>query len=467
MNIVIVGCGKVGFTLAEQLVLEAHNDTIVDQDEGSLRRAGDQLDVMTVRGNGVSAATLREAGAGAAHLLVAATNSDEVNMVCCLTAKNLGADYTIARIRNLEYTSSLAELRRNMKIDMVINPENTTAIEIYRLLRFPAAANIETFCRGRVELMGVRLQEGDFLVGAPLHALSNQVKRLQLLFCAADRNGQVSIPNGAFVPQAGDKLYLVGQPDSLDQFFRLLGRHAPEVKRVFLVGGGKISMYLAKILEGTNIRLKIVEQNEARCRQISEQFPRAMVICGDGTDQELLDSENLTGYDAFVALTDRDEDNLIISLYAIQQGMRKVITKCNRQNYAGIVRSLGLDSVISPKFVTAYHILHRARGMSNSQGSVMNSLHRIADGGAEAMEFTVGPSTHHLGVPLKDLRLKPGVLLAVIVRGQQIIIPEGSTCLMEDDSVIIIARGGGIVDLNDIYINEELGFAAPSGGTGA
>lgn len=466
MNIVIVGCGKVGFTLAEQLALEEHNVTIVDQDEDSLRRAGDQLDIMTVRGNGVSAATLQEAGANVAHLLVAATNSDEVNMVCCLTAKNLGAGYTIARIRNPEYISSLAELRQNMKIDMVINPENATAIEIYRLLRFPAAANIETFCRGRVELMGVRLQEGDFLVGSPLYALSNQVKKLQLLFCAADRNGQVSIPNGSFVPQAGDKLYLVGQPDSLDQFFRLLGRYAPKVKRVFLVGGGKISMYLAKILEGTNIRLKIVERSETRCRAISEQFPRAMVICGDGTDQELLDSENLTGYDAFIALTDRDEDNLIISLYAMQQGMGKVITKCNRQNYAGIVRSLGLDSVISPKFITASHILHRARGMKNSQGSVMNSLHRIANGGAEAMEFTVGPDTRNLGVPLKDLRLKPGVLLAVIVRGQRIIIPEGSTCLMEDDSVIIIARGGGIIDLNDIY-NEEPGFAAPSGGTGA
>ena len=460
MNIIIVGSGKVGFTLAEQLVLEEHDVTVVDTAEDTLRRAGDQLDIMTVRGNGVSAATLREAGAGTADLLVAATNSDEVNMVCSLTAKSLGAKYTIARIRNQEYTASVADLRRDLKIDMVINPENTTAAEISRLLRFPAAANIESFCRGMVELMGFRLQEGDFLVGSPLYSLPGQVKKLSLLFCAVDREGQVSIPNGSFVPQAGDKLYMIGRPASLDQFFRQLGRYAPKVKQVFLVGGGKVSMYLANMLDRMGIRLKIVEAREERCRLLSERFPRVTVIHGDGTDSELLESESLTASDAFVALTDRDEDNLIISLYAMQQGLSKVITKCNRQNYAGIVRSLGLDSVISPKFVTASHILHVVRGMQNTQGNVMNSLHRIAGGGAEAIEFTVGPGTKHLGVPLKDLRLRPGVLLAVIVRGKDIIIPEGSSYLQEGDQVIIIARESGILDLNAIYAAEP---AAPRG----
>ncbi len=467
MNIVIVGCGKVGFCLAEQLVLEEHDVTIVDQREDSLRRAGDQLDVMTVLGNGVSADTLRQAGADSADMLVAATNSDEVNMVCCLTAKNLGAGYTVARIRNPEYTSNLNELRRNLKLDMTINPENATAIEISRLLRFPAAANIETFCRGRVELMGVRLQEGDFLVDAPLRSMSNQVKKLAMLFCAADRDGQVFIPNGSFVPQAGDQLYVIGQPKSLDQFFHLLGRSSSRAKRVFILGGGKVSMYLARILDAMNIHLKIVERSEERCRLLSEHFPRAIVVCGDGTDQELLEAESLNDYDAFVALTDRDEDNLIISLYSMQRGIPKVITKCNRQNYAGIVRSLGLDSVVSPKFITASLILHRARGMRNSQGSVMNSLHRIANGAAEAMEFTAGPHTQYLGVPLRDLRLRAGVLLAVIVRDGAIIIPEGSTCMMEGDSVIIVARESGILDLNDIYEKSAGAPPAPSGGTGA
>ena len=455
MNIIIVGDGKVGYTLAEHLSQEEHNVTIVDTNDEALRRASEALDVMCVKGNGATVSALKEAGAGAADVIIAATSLDEVNMICCRTAKRLGAQYAIARVRSVEYALELSVLKQDLGIDMVINPENATAIEIARLLRFPSAANIETFCRGKVELMGFRLQDGDFLVGSPLYALPDKVKKLSLLFCAVDRGGQVSIPNGSFVPQSGDKLYMVGRPDSLDQFFRQLGRYAPKVKQVFLVGGGKVSMYLANILDHMGIRLKIIEQNEERCRAISERFPRVTVICGDGTDSELLESENLAASDAFVALTDRDEDNLIISLYAMQQGLSKVITKCNRQNYAGIVRSLGLDSVISPKFVTASNIVHVVRGLQNSQGSVMNSLHRIAGGGAEAMEFTVGAGTRNLEVPLKDLRLRSGVLLAVIVRKNDIIIPEGSSFLQKGDRVIIIAQGGGVLDLNDIYALES------------
>ena len=451
MKIIIVGSGKVGFTLAEQLVREQHDVTIVDLREESLRRASDMLDVMVIHGNGVSTSTLREAGADTADLLVAATNSDEVNMVCCLTAKNMGTGYTIARIRDLEYSNSLVELRRNLKIDMVINPENATAIEISRLLRVPPAANIETFFRGRVELMGFRLQEGDFLVGTPFYSLPPQVKELSLLFCAVERGKSVVIPNGSFVPQIGDKLYLVGRPESLDQFFRLLGRYAQKVHHVFILGGGKISVYLARILEKMGMKLKIVELDEAQCRLISEKFPKSMVIHGDGSDQELLESERFSASDAFVALTDRDEDNLIISLYAMQQGIPKVVAKANRQNYAGIARAIGLESVISPKAITAAQILHRVRGMQNSQGSVMNSLHRIADGAAEAMEFTVRSTTRYLNVPLKDLRLKSGILIAVIMRGRDIIIPEGSSSIQEGDSVILISRGRLILDLNDIY----------------
>lgn len=463
MKIIIIGTGKVGFSLAEQLLNEKHDITIVDTQDSALRRATDALDIMSVKGNGVSTDTLREAGAEDADLLVAATNSDEVNMVCCLTAKHLGAKYTIARIRNPEYNLGLHELKKNMGIDMVINPENATAVEISRLLRFPSAANIETFCRGRVELMGFRLQEEDFLVNQPLHALSAQVKQLSLLVCAVDRDGEVTIPNGSFVPQVGDKLYLIGRPTSLDQFFRLLGRYSPKVKTVFIVGGGKISVYLTAILEKMKMRVKIVELSEKRCRLVSEMMPRTTVICGDGTDQELLESERMSAADAFVALTDRDEDNLIISLYAMQQGMHKVVTKCNRQNYTGIARAVGLDSVISPKLITAAQILQLVRGMQNSQGSVMNTLYRIADGKTEAMEFTVGPSTRHLNVPLRDLHLHKGILIAVIMRDGEIIIPEGSSCIQEGDSVIIISRDRPIQDLNDIYAEEDASFLLTGG----
>lgn len=451
MKIVIVGNGKVGFSLAEQLIKEQHDITLVDLREESLDRASDMLDLMVVRGNGVSSSTLREAGAEDADMLIATTNSDEINMVCCLTAKNLGTKRSIARIRNPEYNTNLAELRRNLKIDMVINPENATAIEISRLLRFPSATNIESFCRGRVELMGFRLQEGDMLVGTPLYALPGQIKRLPLLFCAADRGGMVTIPNGSFVPQVGDKLYLIGRPESLNTFFRQLGRYTSKVKRVFVVGGGKISSYLIDLLAKLGMQVKVVELDEERCRHINEQFPKVLTVQGDGTDQEVLEAENLTDYDAFVALTDRDEENLMISLYVLQRKIPKVITKCNRQNYAGIARSVGLDSVISTKSVSTSSILRLVQGMQNSQGSVMNSLHRIADGEAEAMEFTVTKGMQYLGTTLKDLHLKRDILIAVIVRGSQVIIPEGSSYMDVGDRVIVIARSGRVRDLNDIY----------------
>ena len=463
MKIIIVGDGKVGFTLAEHLSREDHDVTIIDTRDDALQRASDALDVMCVKGNGASIATLREAGAESADILIAATSLDEINMICCLTAKRLGTKYTIARVRNVEYAVELPTLKKVVGIDMIINPENATAVEIAQLLRFPSAANLETFYRGRVELIGFRVQADDFICGHPLSELSRHVKALPILFCAAERGDQSIIPDGSYVPTAGDKLYLIGQPAGMTQFFKLLGRYAPKIKSVFVVGGGRISHYLTALMEGMGLHVKVVERNMDRCRELSELLPHTMVICGDGTDQELLESENVASADAFVALTDRDEDNLIISLYAMQRGIAKVITKCTRQNYAGIVRSLGLDSIVSPKFITASHILHMVRGLQNSKGSVMNSLHRIADGHAEAMDFTVGPSTRFLGVPLKDLHLKKGILLAAIVRGQEIIIPEGSTCLMENDRVVIIARGGGILDLNDIY-DDEFSFSAPGSG---
>ena len=451
MKIVIVGNGKVGFTLAEQLVKENHDITIVDTNEMALRRAADMLDVMVVKGNGVSTAVLREAGVVGADVLVAVTNQDEINMVCCLTAKKLGTKYTIARIRNPEYNSTLEELKRDMSINMTINPEYATAIEISRLLRFPSATNVETFCRGRVEMMGFRLQEDDFMVGKPLKDLSAQVKKLSILFCAVERDGEVVIPNGSFIPKTDDKVYMIGRPTGLNQFFHPLGRYAPKVKRVMIVGGGgKIASYLASLLLRMKMRVKVIERDEQRCRKLSEDHPELTVICGDATEQEVLESERLSSFDAFVALTGRDEENLIMSLYAAQQGIQKVVAKSDRQNYVGIARAVGLDSVISPKIITAAHILKVVRGMQNSQGSVMNALYRIANGRAEAMEFTITRSTRNLGVALKDIRLKSGILLAAIVRGNDIIIPEGSSSVKEGDSVIVISNRL-IQDYNDIY----------------
>ncbi len=462
MKIIIVGDGKVGFTLAEHLSQEKHDITVIDTNDDALKRASEALDVMCVKGNGASISALRESGVDTADVIIAATSMDEVNMVCCLTAKRLGAKYTIARVRNVEYALELSTLKKELGIDLVINPENATAVEIARLLRFPPAANIETFYRGRVELISFRVQEDDFLVGHPLSAQAHRLQELPMLFCAAEREGEVIIPDGSFVPQVGDRLYIIGQPVGLNAFFKMLGRYAPKIKDVFLVGGGRITHYLAAILENLGMRVKIVEKQMERCRHLSEVLPRTTVICGDGTDEELLESENIANADAFIALTDRDEDNLIISLYAMQQGLSKVIVKSNRQNYVGIAQAVGLDSVISPKLITANQILQVVRGIKNSKGSVMNALYKIANGSAEAMEFVANETTRHLGVALKDLRLKRGILVAVLVHQSRIIIPDGSSSIQNGDTVIIVSRNQHILDINDIYDESLLDMGARS-----
>ena len=461
MKIIIVGNGKVGFTLAEHLSQEEHDVTVIDTNDEALRHASDALDVMCVKGNGAAISPLEEAGVSTADVVIAATNLDEMNMVCCLTAKRLGAKFAIARVRNVEYAMEFSHLKDELGVDLAINPENATAVEISRLLRFPPAANIETFCRGRVELIGFRVREGDFLVGAPLSAQSRKLQSLSMLLCAAEReNGEVVIPDGSFVPQVGDHLYLVGDPVGLTSFFRLLGRHTPKSRDVLVVGGGRIAHYLAVILDRIGMHVKIIERSMERCRHLSEVLPHAMILCGDGTDQELLEQENVSATDAFVALTDRDEDNLIISLYAMQQGIPKVVAKCNRQNYVGIAHAAGLDSIISPKMITASHILQVVRGMQNSKGSVMNALYKIADGRAEAMEFMVNETTHNLNIPLRDLRLKKGILIAVLVRNGKIIIPDGSSVISSGDIVILISRNHGILDINDIFEDSLLDMGA-------
>ena len=457
MKIIIVGDGKVGFTLAEHLSREDHDVTIIDTNQEALTKASNALDVMCVKGSGASVSILEEAGVNAADVVIAATSMDEINMVCCLTAKRMGAKYVIARIRNEEYTVGQASLKRELGIDMIINPEHATAIEISRLLRLPSAANIETFYRGRVELIGFRVQEEDFLAGRTLASLSHKLRDLPILFCAVERGEDtVFIPNGNSQLAAGDLVYVIGEPLGISRFFKALGRYTPKIRDVFITGGGRIAYYLASMLEQLGQHAKIVEYSADRCRHLAEVLPRTLIICGDGTDQELLESENLQSSDAFIALTDRDEYNLIVSLYAMQQGVPKVVAKSNRQNYVGIARSIGLDSVISPKQITANHILQVVRGMQNSKGSVMESLYKIAGDRAEAMEFVVNHTTRCLGVPLKDLKLKKGILIAVIIHNSRIIIPEGSSKIEEGDTVIIVSHDSGILDINDIYAD---GFA--------
>ncbi len=451
MKIIIAGAGKVGVTVAEHLADEGHSVTIVDMSDSTLNRLGNQLDVMCLKGNCASRDILVEAGAKDCDVLVAATASDEINLLCCHCAHNIGVPYTVARVRGTEYAKDLDTMKRDLGITMLINPEFASAVEISRLLRFPSAANIDTFARGRVELISFHIQEDDFLAGRSLASLSSKIQGLPVLFCTVERGDSVFIPNGSTVLAKDDRVYMAGTPNGIHQFFKLLGREAHRIRSVFIIGGGRIAYYLLRQLERLGMNCKVVEKNDTRCRSLAEEFPHSLILQGDGTDPELLDEERMTSSDAFVALTDRDEDNLIISLYAHQAGVSKVVAKSNRQNYTSIARSAGVESVVSPKLTTVGQILRMVRGLQNSKGSAMTALYRISEGRAEAMEFVVAPTTRNLGVPLKDLKLKKGILIAVIVRDSKVIIPEGSTSLERGDNVIVVARDSGILDLNDIY----------------
>ncbi len=451
MKIIIAGAGKVGGTVAEHLADEGHSVTIVDMSDSTLNRLGNQLDVMCLKGNCASRDILVEAGAKDCDVLVAATASDEINLLCCHCAHNIGVPYTVARVRGTEYAKDLDTMKRDLGITMLINPEFASAVEISRLLRFPSAANIDTFARGRVELISFHIQEDDFLAGRSLASLSSKIQGLPVLFCTVERGDSVFIPNGSTVLAKDDRVYMAGTPNGIHQFFKLLGRETHRIRSVFIIGGGRIAYYLLRQLERLGMNCKVVEKNDTRCRSLAEEFPHSLILQGDGTDPELLDEERMTSSDAFIALTDRDEDNLIISLYAHQAGVSKVVAKSNRQNYTSIARSAGVESVVSPKLTTVGQILRMVRGLQNSKGSAMTALYRISEGRAEAMEFVVAPTTRNLGVPLKDLKLKKGILIAVIVRDSKVIIPEGSTSLERGDNVIVVARDSGILDLNDIY----------------
>ncbi|MCF0122501.1 MAG: Trk system potassium transporter TrkA [Ruminiclostridium sp.] len=448
MKILIVGAGKVGATLASYLSREGHDITIIDNNDAAIHRASETLDVMCLKGPGAVPSVLREAGAEEADLVLATTNMDEVNMLCALTSKRLGAKYTIARIRDVAYTDDLASLQRDLNIDAVINPEYATATEISRLLRFPAAANVDTFFRGKVEMIGVVIREEDHIVGRPLSDLFGKTRGI--LFSAAERKSEVIIPNGSFVPQVGDKLYITGTPKDLSAYLRSLGRDVPKIHSVFIIGGSRIALYLARQLMPMGIRVTLVETNEANCHLLSELLPGALVLHGDGTDQELLASEHFTNNDAFVALTGRDEDNLISSLYARQQGIRKVIAKSNRENYTAVVQEAGLDSVVAPKLLTVGRILRLVRGLQDKSGNVMTSLYRIADTGAEAAEFILRETTPCLGIPLMELPIRKGFLIAALLHEEKVVIPSGTTVLSAGDRVIVISHGKGIQRFADI-----------------
>ena len=451
MRILVVGDGKVGHTIAENLAREEHDVVIVDSSEEALRRSEDTLDVLCVRGNGANAATLIEAGVDKADIIIATAASDETNMLCCLIGKHLGAKYAIARIRDPEYNESLTLLQREMGIDLAVNPERATALEISRLLRFPFASNIEAFAKGRVEMVEFRAQEQDAMVGMPLRDLGRRLRGIpQVLYAAVERDGDVIIPNGDFVIQPGDRVHVAADMVTITAFFRYLGRASLRVKNVMLLGGGRISYYLARMIVPMGIHVAMTEIVEHKAVALSEMLPEVDVIHADGTDQEVLEQEGLGQMDAFVALCDRDEENLMTGLYAVRRGVPKVVVKNNRGGYDDIISAMGLDSIVSPKAITCANILRYVRQRANATGTRVERLYKLVGGKAEALEFIARSTDPYIGVPLKDLSIRPGTLVAVIVRKGQVIVPFGNDHIEEGDIVIILACDSGVSDLNEV-----------------
>ena len=450
MKIVVIGHGKIGSKLAQQLVQEGHDIVVIDNDSAALQSVVNNEDLMCVEGNAVDYQVQMEAGIPESDLVIACTDGDELNMLCCLLAKKHGAARTIARVRNPQYYEQLPFIREEMGLSMAINPELEAANMITRVLSFPAANSIEPFAKGRVELIEFILEAGNPLIGETL-AQVNQKYGLQVLICAIQRDEKVFIPGGRDVLQDGDRIYLVSSHAHIRSFFRHIDVFRSSVKTVMIVGGGRLAYYLAKQLLERGMRVKIIEQNMDRCRELCEELPKAVIVHGDGSDEEVLGEEGIGNMDAFVAMTGLDEVNVILSLYAKTQHVSKIFTKVTQISFTGLLEHIGVESIFSPKQVTANQILRYVRALDASSGSDgVESLSRLIDGKLEALEFRIQKEAPYLRKPLMDLDIKQGFLVACIVRENEIIIPRGSDTIEMGDTVIIVTTIPHVQSLQDM-----------------
>lgn len=449
MKIIIVGCGKVGETLAAVLSQEGDDITVIDRKEDVVERLCNVYDIMGYVGNGAGYSTQQEAGIKDADLLIAVTGADELNLLCCLIAKKAGNCQTIARVRTPEYNSELRFIKEELGLAMVMNQELATAMEIARVLKFPSAIDIDTFARGRVDLLRFKIPQGSVLNNLTLNEMHSKVKS-NVQVCTLEHNGKVIIPSGDDVMRAGDVISIVSTSRDEQLFFRRIGLHTDQVRNVLIVGGGEIAYYLARILCPAGIQVKIVERRMERCEELCELLPKATIIHGDGSNRQLMEEEGIEQTEGFVALTDFDEENVILSLYARKCGCRKVVTKVNRLVFDEVIDSLEMDTTVCPRDITAEAILQYVRAMKNTIGSNVETLHRIIDNQAEALEFVIRDNFRMTEVPLQDLPLKPGILVATINREGHIILPRGKDVIRQRDTVVVITTRRGLNDINDI-----------------
>lgn len=448
MRIVIVGCGKVGTSIASQLNAEGHDIVVVDIDRNAVQNLSNSLDIMGIEGNGASYEVLAEAGAEKADLVIAAAALDEVNLYTCLMAKAAGTTHTIARVRNPQYAADIHRIKDTLGLSMSINPELTAAKEMSRLLRFSGALEIDTFSRGSVELIKVALPENSAIANKRISQIDVLKGRVRI--CLVERGDEVFIPNGDFVLQGGDRISVASKVDVAAKFFKRISVSIGKSRDVILLGGGKISFYLAKNLLDSGANVKIIEKNSDRCWELTNILPEAVVIQGDCMDQDLLLSEGIEHADGVAALMDYDEENILISLYIQSVSKAKIITKVNNTSFDSILHNLKIKTIIHPKNLTGEYIASYIRAMQNSLGSNVETLYKLNNDAVEALEFRVRSTSRVTGIPLQELNLKDNLQVISINRHGKIILPQGSDKIMCDDTVVVITKHKGLSDLDDI-----------------
>ncbi|MCD7817571.1 MAG: Trk system potassium transporter TrkA [Lachnospiraceae bacterium] len=452
MKIIIVGLGKVGMTLAAELCDEENDVTVIDRREEIIEEATDQYDLMGITGNGASHSTQVEAGVEDADLLIAVTGSDEMNLLCCLMAKDAGKCHSIARVRNPEYNSEIGFIHDKFRLSMIINPDLAAATEIARNLKFPSAIDVDSFAKNRVDILKFRVREQSALDGIRIADLSAKVKG-NILICAVERGEQLIIPDGNTVLKTRDLVSIVSGSNDANQFFHQIGIVSNQARSILIVGGSPLAYYLTRMLIATGMRVKIIEKDLKRCEELSEMLPKATIVHGDGTEKELLLEEGIEEYDSFAALTNIDEENILISLYAKKiGGQKKIITKINRIAFDEVIQELDLDTVIHPRDIMAEMIIRYARSMKNTFGSNVETLHKIINGKAEALEFIIRGQSRVTDKTLQELPIRKGILVGCIYRHGKIIIPGGSDRMQIGDSVIIVTQEKGLEDIEDILL---------------
>ncbi len=450
MNIIIVGQGKLGVTLTSQLASEGHDIVAVDINSSKVTRVVDTYDVMGICGNCVNIEVLEEAGAKRADLIIACTSSDEMNILCCMFASKLGTKQTVARVRNPDYLSQLNFLREKIGISLVVNPEYEVANEIARIIRFPSVAHVDAFAGGKLELARIVIHENNPLCEMAVVDIRKKYKQ-KVLICAVQRGNEVTIPSGDYVLKANDSINLTGTRSEITAFLRAIGVYKQKINNVMIVGGGRIGLYLSKLLSQTGRNITVIETDENRCRYLSEVLDDVSVICGDGTDQDVLDEQNIENQDALIALTGIDEENIIVSMYAYSKNLKKVITKVDRHSYS-IITDIGLETVISPQIVASSLVTRYVRALQNSEdSSQINALYKLVGGRVEALEFTVPSGIKYENVPFRDLKIHSDLLVVAIIRKGKIIFPGGDDYMLSGDTVIVVTSGRTLGNLNDIF----------------